>query len=382
MFASKYLQKHNTAACLHVPIPRDTGIVVVIPCIDEPDVLLTLKSLNSCDAPPCGVEVITVINHSEMSSEVVRQNNLRTKREIEAWATEMQNPAIRFMVIGPVEFRKKWAGAGLARKKGMDEAVCRFNSIGNPDGIIVSLDADTLVERNYLVEIARHFAENPGHVGATVAFCHQTQGLSPRHLEGIRRYEKHLRYYKESLEYTGYPFAMFTIGSAFAVRAGAYVQRGGMNRRQAGEDFYFLQNLVQIGRVGEISSTTVYPSARLSGRVPFGTGPILQKWMNGEKDLTMTYNFQAFVDLKCFFDMRNRFFKIERADYDALLLSMPEAVSDFLVHDNFMAELENLNSNCATAETFNSRFFQVFNAFKILKYINFVHQKHYQPQML
>ena len=66
---------------------------------------------------------------------------------------------------------------------------------------------------------------------------------------------------------------MFTIGSAFAVTANAYIKRGGMTRSQAGEDFYFLQTLAQIGTVGEITTTKVYPSARLSDRIPFGTGP-------------------------------------------------------------------------------------------------------------
>ncbi|MDR2910979.1 MAG: glycosyltransferase [Bacteroidales bacterium] len=381
MFANKYLQKHNTVSCLHVPVKINTGIIVVIPCIDEPDILLTLNSLNSCDTPFGNVEVLIVINHSETSGDTIKQNNLKTKLEIEGWVSGIKNETIKFFVIGPVEFKKKWAGAGLARKKGMDEAVCRFNHIRKPDGIIVSLDADTLVEKNYLVEVEKHFSENPKHVGATIAFRHETKGLPPKHLEGIRRYEKHLYYYKEALKYTGYPFAMFTIGSAFAVKVDAYVHRGGMNRRQAGEDFYFLQNLVQIGTVGEISSTKVYPSARLSNRVPFGTGPILQKWMNGEKDLAKTYNFKAFVDLKCFFDMRTKLFKMEQTEYENLLSVIPESVSDFLVYDNFWIELDNLNKNCSTSETFQVRFFQTFNAFKILKYINFVHKNHYRMQM-
>ena len=52
------------------------------------------------------------------------------------------------------------------------------------------------------------------------------------------------------MKFAGYPWAMYTVGSAFAVTAEAYVKRGGMNRRQAGEDFYFLQNLAHIGTVG------------------------------------------------------------------------------------------------------------------------------------
>lgn len=378
MFANKYLQKQNTVSCLHTPVQGNTGIIVVIPCLDEPDILLTLDSLNNCDYPLCEVEVLVVINHSETASEAVKRGNLKTKSEIENRISGIKNAKIKFFAIGPVELQKKWAGAGLARKKGMDEAVHRFNLIQKPDGIIVSLDADTLVEKNYLVEIEKHFAENPKHIGATIAFRHETKGLSPKHLEGIQLYEKYLFYYREALKYTGYPYAMFTIGSAFAVKAEAYVRRGGMNRRQAGEDFYFLQNLAHIGNIGEISSTKVYPSARLSNRVPFGTGPILQKWMDGEEDLTKTYDFKAFTDLKLFFDMKTKFFQIEQSEYKNLLSTLPESVSDFLVYDNFWIELEDLNRNCSTTESFQVRFFQKFNAFKILKYLNFAHKKHYE----
>ena len=378
MFANKYLQKQNTVSCLNAPVQIDTGIIVVIPCLDEPDILLTLNSLNNCDNPLCKVEVLIVINHSETASEAIKKINLKTKSEIGNWILVIKNDKIKFFTIGPVELQKKWAGAGLARKKGMDEAVNRFNRIQKSDGIIVSLDADTLVEKNYLVEIEKHFSENPKHVGATIAFRHETKGLSAKHLKGIQLYEKYLFYYRAALKYTGYPFAMFTLGSAFAVKAEAYVRRGGMNRRQAGEDFYFLQNLVNIGCVAEISSTRVYPSARLSNRVPFGTGPILQKWMNGEEDMTKTYNFKAFADLKLFFDMKLNFFQIEQNEYKNLLSVIPESVSDFLVYSNFWVELDDLNRNCSTLESFQIRFFQKFNAFKILKYLNFVHEKHYE----
>ena len=188
----------------------------------------------------------------------------------------------------------------------MDEAVFRFNTLGNPKGLIVSLDADTLVAENYFIEIEKHFSKNPENVGATISFQHQTEGLNSKHLEGIQLYEKYLQYYKNAIEFTGYPHSMFTVGSAFVVTAEAYVKRGGMNRRQAGEDFYFLQNLAHLGPIGEISTTTVFPSARLSDRVPFGTGPILQKWMGGAEDLTQTYNFQAFADLKEFFSIKRQ----------------------------------------------------------------------------
>ncbi len=353
------------------------GIVVVIPCYHEPEILVTLASLATCGHPKSDVEVIILINHSQNASREIKAFNQKTKFEIEDWIGEKNSRKLFFHIVGPIEFQKKWAGAGLARKAGMDEAVQRFNLLKNSGGIIVSLDADTLVEENYLVEIENYFKKNTKHVGATISFQHQTIGLEGKHLEGILLYEKYMSYYKKAMEFTGYPYPMFTVGSAFAVTAGAYVKRGGMNRRQAGEDFYFLQNLVQQGIIGEINTTKVFPSARLSDRVPFGTGPILQKWMKGEEDLTKTYSFQAFEDIKQFFSIKEKFFRIEKDRFDTLMKNLPEPIQQFVEEDGFWFEVHDLNQNCSTLNSFKTRFFHKFNAFKILKFLNFSHEFYY-----
>lgn len=353
------------------------GISVVIPCFREPEILETLESLNKCSLPESQVEVIILINHPETATEEIQRYNNRTKTEIYDWTGRQAKEDITFYPAGPVALKKKWAGAGLARKYGMDEALRRFNILHNPRGIIVSLDADTLVEENYLVEIEKAFKQHPDMVGATIAFTHQNRGLPARHLQGIQLYESYMDYYKKALEYAGYPYPMFTVGSAFAVTAGAYVKRGGMNRRKAGEDFYFLQNLAQTGKVGEITATRVHPSARLSDRVPFGTGPVLRKWMEGEKDLNLTYNFQAFADLKDFFSKKKQLFHVSEKEYNTLITCFPEPVGAFLAQDDFKKEIDDLNRNCSGPATFCSRFFHKFNAFKILKFLNFTHGKFY-----
>lgn len=378
MFANKYLGKQDRKTLIKQLPDADVEIGIVIPCFREPGILLTLKSLLNCDIPSCKVEIIILVNHSEIASEEIKKFNFKTKKEVENWISIHGNGALSFFVVGPIELQKKWAGAGLARKFGMDEAIRRFNLLKKPDGIMVSLDADTLVKKNYLVEIENYFNQNPKDVGATIPFEHQTEGLNSKQLEGILLYEQYLGYYKNALEFTGYPYSMFTVGSAFVVTAGAYVKRGGMNRRQAGEDFYFLQNLVQLGKVGEMFSTKVYPSARLSDRVPFGTGPILQKWMNGDEDLTQTYNLQAFVDLKLFFEVKEKFFKIDEPEFQQIVSVLPEPIHHFLIEDNFWKELNDLNNNCSTLKSFQNRFFQKFNAFKILKFLNFAHGQFYK----
>jgi len=378
MFANKYLEKNNRKPLIETKPVVDCGIRIVIPCFVEPDILLTLESLNSCDLLHSQVEVIVLINHSEVASDEVKQFNFSTKAKVENWISGNKNKGIDFFAIGPVELQKKWAGVGLARKSGMDEAVLRFNYSDKTDGIIVSLDSDTLVAKNYLFEIEKHFKQNPKNVGATISFQHQTAALEKLQLEGILLYEKYLEYYKNALSFSGFPYAMFTVGSAFAVTADAYVKRGGMNRRQAGEDFYFLQNLVQIGNVGEITSTKVYPSARLSNRVPFGTGHAMKKWLNGEEDLTEVYNFSAFKDLKAFFDLNEILFKIDEKRFEELIQKLPGSIRQFVLEDDFWSELNDLNKNCSTLKSFQTRFFHKFNAFKVLKFMNFAHEQFYQ----
>ena len=380
MFASHYLEKNKNSLLVELSPNIDTGIIIVIPCLNEPEVIHTLKSIHSCSVASCHTEIILVINHSRTASARIRNINNCSKCNIQNWIIKNRNDKLSFFVVGPLELPVKWAGAGLARKKGMDEAVSRFNLLDKPDGIIVSLDADTIVEKNYLQAIESHFILNSQEIGATIPVKHQVQGLTGKHLEGIILYEKYMNYYRNAVGYTGFPYPMFTVGSAFAVKAAAYVRRGGMNRRKAGEDFYFLQNLVQMGPVGELKNTTVHPSARLSDRVPFGTGPILQKWLNNEKDLTKTYNIRAFEDLKIFFGLKDRLFKISREGYHLFLERLPGPVAVFLKKDDFWSKLADLNSNCSCQSTFHLRFFQKFNAFKVLKFLNFAHEDFYKKE--
>lgn len=377
MFATEYLLKNNRTALIDTAPDPEVSIIVVIPCFREPDILATLESLANCILPKYHTEVIIVVNHPENATPQTKDFNQHTKLKIDNWIKNNPKRECCFYVIGPVELRKKWAGAGLARKTGMDEAVLRFNKAGKKSGIIVSLDADTLVEKNYFTEIEKHFFNNPKQVGATISFEHQKSSLEKKHLEGIILNEQYLHYYRDALKFTGYPNPIITIGSAFAVTAEAYVKRGGMNRRQAGEDFYFLQNLAQIGTIGEITTTCVYPSARLSDRVPFGTGPVLQKWIDGDEDLSKTYNFDAFIDLKLLFNNRESFFRIEKERFKSIFNVLPKPVQDFLLVDNFIQEIDDLSKNCSNLKPFSGRFFQKFNALKILKFLNFAHERYY-----
>ncbi len=383
-FAHRYIERNITQEIFIEEAPSSNlGISVIIPVCNEVDLIYTLDSLAACQPPFCSVEVILVVNESETSDKEILRQNDKTMLEINNWKQENKNIFFKVYSIRPQPFPSKHAGAGLARKTGMDEAISRFSQLDNSDGILVSLDADTLVDSNYLVEIERLFKSEQDLAGATIRFKHRVEEIADeRHRAGMILYERYLHYYKRALAYTGFPYAIYTIGSAFAVKANAYVKQGGMSKRQAGEDFYFLHKLTQFGKVFELNTTCVYPSSRISNRVPFGTGPALQKWIDGDDSLRDTYRFAAFEDLRVFFQLLPNLWEmsIDSDSLDKLPIAVP--IIMFLKEDGFLVSLDEIQKNSASYKSFEKRFFQFFNAFKILKFLNYSHMQYYSLQDL
>jgi cellulose synthase/poly-beta-1,6-N-acetylglucosamine synthase-like glycosyltransferase len=287
-----YLNRYAVREALITQKPHsDLGIVVVIPCCNEPNLVASLQSLYNCEKPLGSVEVIVVINASERAENNLLAQNQKTLLEAEAWSTEHADH-FNFYFIEENQLPKKHAGVGLARKIGMDEAVRRFDLVNNHRGIIACFDADALCESNYLVELEKHFKQHSKSPACSIHFEHPIKGTEfPEAIyNGISQYELHLRYYKNGLAYANLPYAFHTIGSSMAVRSEAYQKQNGMNKRKAGEDFYFLQKLIPLGYFSELKTTKILPSPRVSDRVPFGTGKAMQSWLDDEKKELESYN--------------------------------------------------------------------------------------------
>ncbi len=383
-FADRYIQ-NNAIYPAFIPdeVLPSLAMIVMIPCLNEPEILRTLESLWNCEPIESFCEVIVVVNNSETSSAEVKQFNLETFRQLIVWGEKNSRPNLILHPIYAGSVSAKHAGAGMARKIGMDEAIRRFNAINKPEGVIVSLDADCLVSANYLTRIEAAFTESKSCFAATINFEHRMDDTTdPKQKQGIRLYEDYLHYYKKTHDFVGYPDSIYTIGSAFAVRAEAYMKQGGMNRRQAGEDFYFLYKLTKLGPIKEINDAYVYPSARVSDRVPFGTGASMTKWMNDSEDLALTYNFAAFLDLKKLFDRVESLFRISSDQYHQLISELPSSIQEYMTSINFAGKLDEINRNSSTPTSFQKRFFQFFDAFIILRFLNQAHEKYYSRQSL
>lgn len=342
--------------------PPELGLVVVIPCFHEPDLIGSLASLWHCDRPACAVEIIVVINSALGGNPEARAQNQKTLNEATAWAVHHNEPRFKLHLLHFPDLPPKQAGVGLARKIGMDEALRRFGDAGNPEGIIVCFDADCRCERNYLGSIERHFRTHPRTPACSIHFEH------PLTSDAIIAYELHLRYYVEALRYAGFPYAHHTIGSSMAVRADVYRKQGGMNKRQAGEDFYFLQKIFPLGDFTDLNETTVIPSPRVSDRVPFGTGKAVGDYVGEERG--WTYPLQAFLDLKEL---------ISRAP-EKLADGCSEPLKSYLTQQGFDAAMTEIGANTSSAAAFRKRFFQWFNGFQAMKFVHHARDHSYGRQ--
>ena len=365
-----YLAKHQLFPLQIDESPHpDLNLVIVIPCHDEPDLLGALDSLWACTRVPTTVEVIVVVNASETHPADVHQRNNETLVELQTWITQHWDQRMRVHAIHHPRLPAKHAGVGLARKLGMDEAVARLGDPGNDNGVIVGFDADCRCAPDYLTQIESHFRHYPTTPGCSIHFEHPLTGdANPMVDEGIARYELYLRYYLLGLRYARFPHAYHTVGSSMAVRAWAYAKQGGMNRRQAGEDFYFLNKIIALGGFTELCRTTVVPSARRSHRVPFGTGRAMTEWLAGADRYQRVFSPELFEELRAVFSAIPDWFDDPR-EPDALLEELPPGIAAYLAQQNFGPKIREIQANVARVDTFVSRFFRWFDAFRLFKFL-------------
>jgi len=375
-FATKWLAEKALFPQLFKETPDNlTGIIAVIPAYNEPGITTLLDSLAACNEPCCGVEIIIIVNLKQEADREVTDNNRKCIDNIDTWKKANHDCYFRLFVFDAGKPTIPGWGVGLARKTGMDEAVRRFDAIDRPDGAIVCLDADCTVEKNYFEAIAENLLANKKNSACSIYFEHplgndcQNDDLTKH----IILYELHLRYYVSALKYTGFPYAYHTVGSAIAVKALQYVKAGGMNRRQAGEDFYFVQKLVPSGGYFTLNSTTVYPSPRESLRVPFGTGAAMSRLMKKEDDQFLTYSFDAFRELKSLFDSTGEFYKVDNQAAANYYMELPAGLKAFISKEEWILRTGEVNSNTYGYKSFIKRFFGWFNMFRIVKYLNCVH---------
>jgi len=347
---------------------------VVIPSLAESRLLFsTLQSLarNPKDILPRFL-ILIVVNHREEASPSEKQDNRETLRRLQARGPDLAALQIAWVdAASPgLELPAKGGGVGTARKIGFDLALPRL-TCGQPSSpLLISLDADTLVRPDYLPAITLHFQKSQT-PGAVIPFCHQP-GANPEEDRAIDRYELFLRTYVLGLERAASPYAFHTVGSAMACTAEGYARMGGMNQRGAGEDFYFLQHLAKTGGVSRLKGTVVYPSARTSHRVPFGTGRSMTDLLSRKEGAVLFYRVECFQILADWLALAGQSPGREGKNILEKTLSISSYLYDFLIENRFEVVWEKLQRNFRDSRNLLKGFHDWFDGLKTMKLIHYL----------
>ncbi len=371
----KYLAKRTDLARYPLVTGNLEGVehTVVIPVLAEGGrIEATLESLAANDVQQLAQTLIIVVVNNRKEPHTPGEyiaDNAKTLEYLET--LRGADSPLRLAYIDAStpenEFEEK-EGVGTARKIGMDWAVHILLENGALRGGIHCLDGDTLVDPNYLETLADHYSHENA-PAAVIPFAHPYTGR-PQEVAAIVCYEIFLRYHVLGLRYAGSPYAFHTVGSAMSCPVEAYCAVSGMNKRRAGEDFYFLEKLAKARGVVSLEGTTVRPSPRSSWRVPFGTGQRVRRYIEGGQDEYLLYHPSSYEILRDWLRLIR-----EDSGRNGELLTQDAAriereLGRFLKQEGFELAWDRIRGQAANAASRHAQFHRWFDGFRSIKLIH------------
>jgi hypothetical protein len=267
-------------------------IYIAIPAMNEKEYLpftLHCIALQQCKAD---IKIYICINQPESwwekaDKQSVCENNQQTVKLLEEY------PDLNITLIDKSSREKGWTdkkqGVGCARKALIDTIL----SVADDRDILINMDADTVFEPDYCQSIIDNLNEHKMSVAVAVPYYHHLLG-SEIEDRAMLRYEIYTRNYNLNLLRMGSPYAYTALGAAIACTVKSCRAVGGFDTHTSGEDFYFLQKLCKYGNILRYNKSKVFPSARYSFRVPFGTGPAIYKGSLGDWNAYPVFHHSGF----------------------------------------------------------------------------------------
>ncbi|MDR1346657.1 MAG: glycosyltransferase family 2 protein [Bacteroidales bacterium] len=287
------------------------ALYVAIPATDELDYLpKTLQAIENQKYNHI-VHFFVCVNQPEEWWQIPEKREIcEHNQKLLAWLQNYKNLTIN--VIDCSSPQKGWSkknyGVGWARKILFDAIL----HIANNQDIIISLDADTLIEPNYFASIGDNFSQRQNKAAIAVPYYHRLTGEESAD-RAILRYEIYMRNWLLNMFCIGSPYAFTAIGSAMALRVNNLRIIRGITPLKSGEDFYLLQKLRKMSPISNYNRELVYPAARFSDRVEFGTGPAMIKGATGHWESYPIYHHSLFREIGEAYQLIPQLFKYDIA---------------------------------------------------------------------
>lgn len=280
-------------------------------------------------------------------------------------------------------------GVGLARKMGADAATYLIKNGCIQTPWIFCSDADATLPSNYFTVLETLPSKlNSEQCSAIVFnFTHTTADDGPVS-KATAIYEQQIKYYRDQLERAGSPYAFYTLGSCLACSANYYAQVRGFPKKAGAEDFYLLNKLAKLGKIHFAKDRLVTLAARLSDRVPFGTGPAVQRiseQLNHREHQAAEhasrlpyYNPAIFDQLKWLLESVDGFWLEEATTWAKTASPVKEALIQAGFED-FLAKRRQQDKSTAQ---FRQSFNIWFDAFQTLKFVRRLEENGFPPTPL
>lgn len=388
---AKYLNNYAENEINFIPeIHKKWDNLISIPCYNEYHEMIDLLDNNLPKIVKNTLVVININANEKSDRSVFDTNNkliqyIKSNSDINVEHTDDLMTFLKYknydiLLIDKTNnnrfFGEKF-GVGLARKIGADISLKLINKGIVKSNWIKTTDADVKLSENYI-----HISPSKEYSAITYTFYHNdlqtnSQGLA------LQLYEIYLRYYYLGLIYAKSPYAFHTVGSSMSISAEHYAKvRGFPKKREAAEDFYMLNKLAKTGKIYRDKTSIINIKGRESNRVPFGTGASMNKISHllDIKEQYYIYNPLVFDVIKHIYYIFHNFIS------NRSLESIEHLISENDLNDLFKEfELREMMNNCLSLSK-DSKIIQGhinnwFDAFKILKIINYLSRNNY-PQLV
>ena len=339
--------------------------IASIPCLDDQSVL-----------------AVVVINEREDSCEMVRTSNRSSLQRLRQYYANQQALAddaylcetpFGAMVLLQVTLPKD-QGVGLARKLGGDFAFGAWSAGKIRSPWMHCTDADVQLPPDYFGVLQS--LDSAGAVSAMVRrFRHYAVDDVPQ--QHMQIYDAWLRLHVLGLHWAGSPYGFHCIGSTISVQMSSYASVRGFPKRNAAEDFYFLNKLAKLGSITSVAGAPIQIAARVSQRVPFGTGRAMQLAQSaGVQGLPQFYHPQVYLYLKCLLAELERSVNSGQFDCDKVKEALKTLALDMQPFDaalnalDFVVAISKRLQSSKQVEQRRSAVHGWFDAFRTMKFIH------------
>jgi len=373
--------------------------VLIVPAFDEAaDFIARLLGNLTFGNQPNALLVISVINAPVDAGASART---RTLALLETPPVRNHCAGIDILTIDAASHALPADQAtGLARKIGNDIA-CHLMLRGQIKNLVLcNTDADAVLPPDYFRQIAAAYFTDSRIGNATqsrasanknelpgaliLPFTHHSS--DPHLHDAGQLYELYLRRLYENLAQCGSPYAYPALGSVLAINPALYAKSRGFPKRRAGEDFYLLNKIAKLADVVHLAGNPIVLEARASSRVPFGTGPAIEKALHTKAVEFSSYSPASFALLNRFYSgfrelgevsnthpsargiVRDKLWPTSWQDPDLLWL---------LKRLGLPTVLKKLQANHPTGNAQRRAVHEWFDALKIVRFLN--EARHFHP---